>query len=171
MFAIAQAGKKASGVSKAKQAIANRSDKRAKERLDKALDEALEQTFPASDPVAITQPGRERPDLRSDGSHHGLQGTFERQPASLLASPRAISSASARPASNLRRPSWSHDGRQLAGRGLARCWLLCQGLTDWRMAAIAVTTALKFATPLISTVLARYRLVTSSMTSAAFGTC
>ena len=27
------------------------------EKLDRALDEALEETFPASDPVAITAPG------------------------------------------------------------------------------------------------------------------
>jgi hypothetical protein len=28
------------------------------EKLDQALDEALERTFPASDPVAVTAPGR-----------------------------------------------------------------------------------------------------------------
>lgn len=28
-----------------------------KRRLDEALDEGLEETFPASDPVSVTQPG------------------------------------------------------------------------------------------------------------------
>jgi hypothetical protein len=28
------------------------------EKLERALDEALEETFPASDPVAVTAPGR-----------------------------------------------------------------------------------------------------------------
>ena len=28
------------------------------EKLDQALDEALKETFPASDPVAVTAPGR-----------------------------------------------------------------------------------------------------------------
>jgi hypothetical protein len=31
-------------------------------RLERALDEGLEQTFPASDPVALTQPASTRPD-------------------------------------------------------------------------------------------------------------
>jgi hypothetical protein len=30
-------------------------------RLDRQLDEALEETFPASDPVAISQPGPDDP--------------------------------------------------------------------------------------------------------------
>ena len=33
------------------------SDKQKKEKLDKKLDEALEDTFPDSDPVAISEPG------------------------------------------------------------------------------------------------------------------
>jgi hypothetical protein len=32
-----------------------------RQRLERALDEGLEQTFPASDPVALTQPGSTRP--------------------------------------------------------------------------------------------------------------
>ena len=33
-----------------------------RQRLERALDEGLEQTFPASDPVALTQPASTRPD-------------------------------------------------------------------------------------------------------------
>jgi hypothetical protein len=33
-----------------------------RQRLERALDEGLEQTFPASDPVALTQPAPTRPD-------------------------------------------------------------------------------------------------------------
>jgi hypothetical protein len=33
-----------------------------KRRLDQALEEGLEQTFPASDPVSITQPAPSKPD-------------------------------------------------------------------------------------------------------------
>jgi len=33
-------------------------------RLDERLDEALEETFPASDPVSLTQPAKSRPDKR-----------------------------------------------------------------------------------------------------------
>jgi hypothetical protein len=32
-----------------------------RQRLERALDEGLEQTFPASDPVALTQPAPTRP--------------------------------------------------------------------------------------------------------------
>ena len=33
-----------------------------RQRLERALDEGLEQTFPASDPLALTQPASTRPD-------------------------------------------------------------------------------------------------------------
>ena len=33
-----------------------------KRRLDQALDEGLEETFPASDPVNVTQPAPSKPD-------------------------------------------------------------------------------------------------------------
>ena len=33
-----------------------------RQRLERALDGGLEQTFPASDPVALTQPASTRPD-------------------------------------------------------------------------------------------------------------
>ena len=36
-----------------------------KDRLDKKLDEALEETFPASDPVALT-PGRDEQKVAAD---------------------------------------------------------------------------------------------------------
>ncbi len=32
-----------------------------KERLERALEEGLEETFPASDPVAVTEPAPEHP--------------------------------------------------------------------------------------------------------------
>jgi hypothetical protein len=32
-----------------------------REKLERALEEGLEGTFPASDPVAVTEPGRDRP--------------------------------------------------------------------------------------------------------------
>jgi hypothetical protein len=35
-----------------------------KRRLDAALDEGLEETFPASDPVSVTQPPPSKGDLR-----------------------------------------------------------------------------------------------------------
>jgi hypothetical protein len=37
----------------------NPKDAKEKERLDRELDEGLEGTFPASDPVAITEPAAE----------------------------------------------------------------------------------------------------------------
>ncbi len=40
-----------------------------KKELERALEEGLEQTFPASDPVAVTEPAPERPDLRLDAPH------------------------------------------------------------------------------------------------------
>ena len=33
-----------------------------KQKLDRALDEGLEETFPASDPVALTEPAAEAPE-------------------------------------------------------------------------------------------------------------
>jgi nicotinate phosphoribosyltransferase len=33
-----------------------------KERLERELEEGLEDTFPASDPVAVTEPAAEKPD-------------------------------------------------------------------------------------------------------------
>jgi nicotinate phosphoribosyltransferase len=33
-----------------------------RQRLEQALEEGLEETFPASDPVAVTEPARTRPD-------------------------------------------------------------------------------------------------------------
>jgi len=39
-------------------------DAEEKHRLDEALDEGLEETFPASDPVNVTQPAPSRPDSR-----------------------------------------------------------------------------------------------------------
>ena len=35
-----------------------------KRRLDQALDEGLEETFPASDPVSVTQPSPSKGDLK-----------------------------------------------------------------------------------------------------------
>lgn len=68
MLPVAQVNEKASKVSKAKskQDRTDRARKRAKERLDEALEEGLKQTFPGSDPVAVIEPARERPDLRLD---------------------------------------------------------------------------------------------------------
>jgi hypothetical protein len=37
-----------------------------RQRLERALDEGLEQTFPASDPVALTQPASTRPGNNRD---------------------------------------------------------------------------------------------------------
>jgi hypothetical protein len=37
-----------------------------RQRLERALDEDLEQTFPASDPVALTQPASTRPDTNRE---------------------------------------------------------------------------------------------------------
>ena len=38
--------------------------KEEKERLDKALDEGLEESFPASDPVNLTQPPKSKEDQK-----------------------------------------------------------------------------------------------------------
>jgi hypothetical protein len=35
-----------------------------KRRLDSALEEGLEETFPASDPVSVTQPAHSKEDLK-----------------------------------------------------------------------------------------------------------
>ena len=43
-------------------------DREEKRRLDDALDEGLEETFPASDPVNVTQPAP------SKGDHHVKRG-------------------------------------------------------------------------------------------------
>ena len=45
---------------RSKPKVAETEDKR--QRLERALDQGLEQTFPASDPVALTQPASARPD-------------------------------------------------------------------------------------------------------------
>jgi hypothetical protein len=37
-----------------------------KERLERALEEGLKQTFPASDPVAVTEPVPDRPNENGD---------------------------------------------------------------------------------------------------------
>ena len=49
----------------ARNGLADREEKR---RLDDALDEGLEETFPASDPVNVTQPAP------SKGDHHVKRG-------------------------------------------------------------------------------------------------
>ncbi len=46
----------------AKQVERDRREAKEKRRLDKALDEGLEETFPASDPVNVTQPPPSRED-------------------------------------------------------------------------------------------------------------
>jgi hypothetical protein len=52
-------------VAPAETSVADREEKR---RLDAALDEGLEETFPASDPVNVTQPAP------SKGDHHLKRG-------------------------------------------------------------------------------------------------
>ena len=47
---------------------AGSADREEKRRLDDALDEGLEETFPASDPVNVTQPAP------SKGDHHVKRG-------------------------------------------------------------------------------------------------
>jgi hypothetical protein len=47
---------------------AGRRDREEKRRLDDALEEGLEETFPASDPVNVTQPPP------SKGDHHVKRG-------------------------------------------------------------------------------------------------
>lgn len=46
-------------------ADAERKRENEKERLDDALNEGLEESFPASDPVNVTQPAPSRPDRRT----------------------------------------------------------------------------------------------------------
>ena len=41
-------------------------DQRDKEKLERELEEGLEETFPASDPVAVTEPGVERKPKKRD---------------------------------------------------------------------------------------------------------
>ena len=43
---------------------ASPADREEKQRLDSALEEGLKETFPASDPVNVTQPPPSRADLR-----------------------------------------------------------------------------------------------------------
>ncbi len=43
------------------QAVSKPRKESEKQRLDRALDEGLEETFPASDPVAVTEPATEAP--------------------------------------------------------------------------------------------------------------
>lgn len=85
MIPIAHASKASEvGETKSKQARADRARQKAKkDQLEAALEEGLEGTFPASDPVAVTEPARERPDLRLDGSHRGLMRAFHGQRARL----------------------------------------------------------------------------------------
>jgi hypothetical protein len=42
-------------------AMSGRKDKKSKEELDAELDEGLKETFPASDPPAVTQPEHQEP--------------------------------------------------------------------------------------------------------------
>jgi hypothetical protein len=42
-------------------AMSGRKDKKSKEELDAELEEGLEETFPASDPPAVTQPEHQEP--------------------------------------------------------------------------------------------------------------
>ncbi len=41
--------------------LSGNSDKRDKKTLERELEEGLEETFPASDPVAVTEPAPDRP--------------------------------------------------------------------------------------------------------------
>ena len=43
----------------------HKDDKEKKEKLERALEEGLEETFPASDPVNVTQPPPSRGDLKN----------------------------------------------------------------------------------------------------------
>ena len=45
-------------------AIPRKPSKKEKDHIDEQLDEALEDTFPASDPPAMTEPARKRPEDR-----------------------------------------------------------------------------------------------------------
>lgn len=45
-----------------RQSPKNEAERKEKEKLDERLDEGLEETFPASDPVNLTQPPKSVPD-------------------------------------------------------------------------------------------------------------
>ncbi|MFZ2106305.1 MAG: hypothetical protein WAV18_13180 [Roseiarcus sp.] len=57
---VAFGARSATKSTRSKPKVGETEDRR--QRLERALDEGLEQTFPASDPVALTQPASTRPD-------------------------------------------------------------------------------------------------------------
>jgi len=59
--ATIQAGRRWSDMSRTKPQPRQSPDPKARD-TDRKLDEALKDTFPASDPVALTEPAREKPD-------------------------------------------------------------------------------------------------------------
>ncbi len=116
-------------------------DQARKKKLERALEEALEQTFPASDPVAVTEPAPERPDLRMDAPY-GLSELFSARTSfhihGLLAG-----------AARVRKRSL---GIHLKPRWVAACgaWFavllaMLTGLTDWRAAVMTAATAFMLA--------------------------
>jgi hypothetical protein len=144
MLPVAQPNK-ASEVSKAKskQARTGRARERAKERLDEAL-VGLEQAFPDSDPAAVIEPARQRPDLRLDDPQcetlspsHGRHTTPSRFT-------RLLTGWSKTSIGALRvhlEPRWAAACGAWFGALLA----VLLGLTDWRVAVMAAATAFMIA--------------------------
>lgn len=146
---IAQANVKASKVSKVKpkQARTDRARKRAKERLDEAIEEGLKETFPGSDPVAVIEPARERPNLRLDGSHRRLSRAFRGQQARLLRVTSVVADFAKTRVRSVKslwldlEPRWAAACGAWFGALLA----VLLGLTDWRVAVMAAATAFMLA--------------------------
>ncbi len=129
------------GEAKTKQARANRTREQTKRRLDEALEEGLKGTFPGSDPVAVIEPARERPDVRLDLSQ--AIASFQRQHAtspitSLVAGFGKIPTRS--PQIRLE-PRWA----AACGAWFAVLLAMLCGLTDWRVAVMVTATAFMLA--------------------------
>lgn len=129
------------GETKSKQTRADQARKRAKkERLEKALDEALEATFPASDPVAVIEPARERPGFKLDNLPRATLRVFHGQHPT-LSRIRSLLTGRGRSLKNSLRfhlePRWAGA----CGAWTAALLAVLIGLADWRVAVMIAATA------------------------------
>lgn len=129
------------GQTKSKQARADRARKQARrERLDAALDEGLEQTFPASDPVAVIEPARERSGFKLDNLSRAMLRPFHGRLATLSHIGSLLAGCGKRLKSYVRirlEPRWAGACGAWFGALLA----VLIGLADWRVAVMIAVTA------------------------------
>lgn len=144
MLPVTHASQQASelGESRSRPARTNRARKRSKERLEEALEEGLKETFPGSDPVAVTEPAHERPDLDESlratlSPLHGQHAALSRL-ASLLT---GWSKAAVRSPRIHLKPRWTGA----CGACFAALLAVLSGLSDWRVAVMVAATAFMLA--------------------------